>query len=42
MAIESYALWEKVSKIAISLPGVYEHTCYDTPAYYMGKNFLYG
>ena len=40
MPIESYVLWEKVGKIALKLPEVYEKLCYDTPAFYTGKNFF--
>ena len=36
----SVFLWEKVSKIAMTLPGVYERTAYGTPAFYVEKKLF--
>ena len=42
MDINSYYLWEKVTKIALPLPGVREKLCFNTPALYVEKSFSPG
>lgn len=32
-----YSLYDKLSKVAMSFPGVYEKPCHDTPAFYTEK-----
>lgn len=40
MNTDSYILWDKVTKIGLAQPGVYERLCYGTPALYVEKKFF--
>jgi hypothetical protein len=42
MEIISFPLYEKLSKVALSMLEAHEQICHDTPAFYVGKNYLYG
>lgn len=40
MEIRSFALYERLSKAALAMPGVYEKECHGTPAFYIQKKFF--
>jgi hypothetical protein len=40
MQFPSTALYNKLSKAALNLPGVYEKPCHGTPAFYIEKKFF--
>ncbi len=40
MPVSSIILYNKLSKVALTLPGVYEKLCHDTPAFYAEKKMF--